>query len=371
MDLSRCSCDKAGFCPVFRRDMDSKNHHWCKSTTKEKRINYYQQNVGSYKENILDEISNRFNFPRSYSIPINMNEVEIITFHFNASKSKRLIETYYEFNFFLRNLKDYITCYEIVFDDRQPEIKNSKIIKATLEKNCMWQKESLMNIGIKEAKKKGKKYIIWVDHDLVFSNPNWLIESINSLKNGFNFLQPFNKVNYLDKELKKVFIISKGRVYVKKTSDNKLSRNVKGAPGAVWASRVEDLDKIMPLPNSFLGSGDEFLAQGLFHDDDWANHSHHFNYEKRVEQMVERHIKKTQSHNFKVDYIDNTCYHLWHGDFSNRQYTTRYDIVKKHNVDVINDLFVNDDGLLEFVGDKSKEFSKALLNYFVSRKEDG
>jgi len=49
MDLSKCNCEKSGFCPVFRRDMDNKNHHWCKTSTKNKRINYYQQNVGVYK----------------------------------------------------------------------------------------------------------------------------------------------------------------------------------------------------------------------------------------------------------------------------------------------------------------------------------
>lgn len=52
MDLSRCSCDKAGFCPVFRRDMDDKNHHWCRTSSKDKKINYYQQNVGNYKEDL-------------------------------------------------------------------------------------------------------------------------------------------------------------------------------------------------------------------------------------------------------------------------------------------------------------------------------
>lgn len=50
MDLSKCSCDKAGFCPVFRRDMDSKNHHWCQTSSKDKKINYYQQNVGVLKK---------------------------------------------------------------------------------------------------------------------------------------------------------------------------------------------------------------------------------------------------------------------------------------------------------------------------------
>lgn len=50
MDLSRCNCDKAGFCPVFRRNIDEKNHRWCQTSSKDKRINYYQQNVSVLKQ---------------------------------------------------------------------------------------------------------------------------------------------------------------------------------------------------------------------------------------------------------------------------------------------------------------------------------
>ena len=80
-----------------------------------------------------------FNFPKEYNIPSNIDEVEIITFHFNPTQSTRLTENYYDFEYCLKNLKEYINCYEIVFDDRKPEIKNSTEIKASLRKSCMWQ----------------------------------------------------------------------------------------------------------------------------------------------------------------------------------------------------------------------------------------
>ena len=46
MDLSKCQCESAGFCPAFRRDMDDKNHNWCKTTTVKKRENYRFQVTG-------------------------------------------------------------------------------------------------------------------------------------------------------------------------------------------------------------------------------------------------------------------------------------------------------------------------------------
>ncbi len=52
MGLSKCNCEQAGFCPAFARNMDNKNHQWCKNTTEEKRINYCRQNSGVYTERV-------------------------------------------------------------------------------------------------------------------------------------------------------------------------------------------------------------------------------------------------------------------------------------------------------------------------------
>lgn len=371
MDLSKCSCDKAGFCPVFRRDMDSKNHHWCKTTVEEKRIRYYEENVGKYKNNQLQKTEEKFYLPKQYSVPKNIEQVEIITFHFNPTGSKKLKETYYDFLSGLKNLAKYVKCYELVFDDNEPEIKNSKVIKGTLEKNCMWQKESLMNVAIKESNVNDKKYVIWVDHDIIFDNPNWLIETISKLESGVDFIQPFVRVKYLSQDKLDIQSSSVSRVYVKKTNDTRNSRNSSGAPGAVWAAKVESLSKISPLPNSFLGSGDEFLAFGLFKGDDWERHHKLYNYEKKIKDAVEKHILKTRSFNFNVDYTENNIFHLWHGDFTNRQYTTRYHIAKDNNIDLTKDIIVNDNGILEFVGSRAEHFSKLIYEFFENRKEDG
>ena len=42
MDLSRCTCEKAGFCPVFNKVMGTSppNWKWCQDTTEEKRKDY-------------------------------------------------------------------------------------------------------------------------------------------------------------------------------------------------------------------------------------------------------------------------------------------------------------------------------------------
>lgn len=37
MDLSRCQCEKAGFCPAFNKNMSDKNWEWCKSASNQDR----------------------------------------------------------------------------------------------------------------------------------------------------------------------------------------------------------------------------------------------------------------------------------------------------------------------------------------------
>lgn len=45
MDLSRCNCNKAGFCPVFNKVMGESppNWQWCQGATEEKRKNYLKK----------------------------------------------------------------------------------------------------------------------------------------------------------------------------------------------------------------------------------------------------------------------------------------------------------------------------------------
>jgi len=50
VDLSKCNCEKAGFCPVFNKVMGESppNWQWCQGTTEEKRKNYFN-NYASVK----------------------------------------------------------------------------------------------------------------------------------------------------------------------------------------------------------------------------------------------------------------------------------------------------------------------------------
>jgi hypothetical protein len=329
--------------------------------------------------------------PDSYNIPENMDEVEIITYHYNLTQSRNLTRTYKIWIESLKNLAPYVKCYEVVFDGREPEIEGSIVIPADSKKNCMWQKESLMNLAIKNIPDH-KKYFFWIDHDQCYTDPNWLNECVEKINNGFDFVQLFKMNHYLDKT-HTVLNSSNSRAYVCHTQDTGGSRNKRGAPGLGWACNVESLKKIVPLPNTMIGSGDEWLAAGILRQIDFyhylvngvglsrtpaaeakaeakAQSAELSGYGRKTIDHILNHIKMTMQMYFNTWYCTCDSFHLWHGDFSNRQYTSRYDIVNECKIDIEEDIFINENGLLEFKEHKL-DASKRLYKFFLDRKEDG
>jgi len=51
--------------------------------------------------------------------------------------------------------------------------------------SVLWHKESLLNKVIAELPEKFK-YVFWVDADVLFTNDNWLVDSVKELERGAN-----------------------------------------------------------------------------------------------------------------------------------------------------------------------------------------
>tara|TARA_B100002019_G_C21194353_1_gene560561 strand:- start:93 stop:1142 length:1050 start_codon:yes stop_codon:yes gene_type:complete len=50
LDLTRCNCNGAGFCEIYKKEMDAAGVNWCKNTTKEKRERYAKINNNNFAE---------------------------------------------------------------------------------------------------------------------------------------------------------------------------------------------------------------------------------------------------------------------------------------------------------------------------------
>ena len=328
--------------------------------------------------------------PDEYVLPKEIDEVELVTFHFNLTRSKNMTRTYKIWIESLKNIAPYIKCYEIVYDNREPEIEGSIVIPACSEKNCMWQKESILNMAIEKADP-SKKYFAWIDHDECFSSPTWLDETITMIKNGIDFVHLFKKNYYLDKTFSILHYIP-SRVYAYKDhwekrvaiaareGENETSDtpNILGAPGLGWASTLETLRGLVPLPNTLVGSGDEFLAEGIMRSTNWTSrkdseaiNSHDIEYAQQTQKQISRWVSMAMNKYFNASYCNTNTYHLYHGHLHKRQYETRYNIFERGKLNPEKDVFINDNGLLEFQdGIEITKVAKILKEFFLSRGDD-
>lgn len=70
-----------------------------------------------------------------------------------------------------------------------------------------------------------------------------------------------------------------------------------------------------------------------------------------------------------VGVVEGTCNHYWHGNYDNRGYNVRWDIICHHAFDPATDVRVGDNGLYEFVGNKP-DFEQDLRLSMIARNDD-
>jgi hypothetical protein len=94
---------------------------------------------------------------------------------------------------------------ECVIGNGEKQLPPASGIQTIYTQNLLWHKEALLNYTIKNLPEK-YRYVFWVDADVLFTNKNWLVDSVHELKNGANVVQPFEYCVHLEKdELKPKF----------------------------------------------------------------------------------------------------------------------------------------------------------------------
>jgi hypothetical protein len=85
-----------------------------------------------------------------------------------------------------------------VFDWRcRKQLPDSPHITTVHTDSLLWHKESLLNKVIGELPAK-YKYVFWIDADVIFTNQNWLVDSVKQLQKC-NIVQPFEYCVHLNR----------------------------------------------------------------------------------------------------------------------------------------------------------------------------
>ncbi len=264
---------------------------------------------------------------------------------------------------------------ECAFDDADhhledhPDNPNYRIVRVR-SKSRLWNKENLIGIGIQHLPKSAR-YVCWCDADIEFLQGPAIKEDIVRGLESYDVVQCFSSALDLGPN-KEVMKVHHGFGFCHVTGVRpdivNTERETFCHPGYVYAARKDFLEKIGGLFDvGIVGSGDYYMAMSLtgkaeecltanFSDDYIASIIH-------WQERVSMHLTKG------LGYCAGVVRHGFHGYKKDRGYHTRNKVLKIHDFSPSNDLTENDDGVLEFVGNKP-DLERDVLQYFKSRKED-
>jgi len=252
---------------------------------------------------------------------------------------------------------------EAVLPDQQFDVtdsRNPQHIQVRYDKP-LWLKESLLNVALKRLPKEAK-YVAWIDADVSFHNPHYILQTIQKLQDH-DVVQMFSLTLNLDanqtvpdEELPmpgSVFNVSVG--------------NIESQNGYAWAARRDFLQKLGGfLDFAILGSGDRLMRWSFA-----GEYPHQIlkglNMTTGFEEAIRQWAAPARA--ARLGYLPGLLYHHYHGKMQNRGYGSRWKILADHRFSPAEDLFRNDDGLVSFRGNKPG-MEADIAAYFVGRRED-
>lgn len=234
-------------------------------------------------------------------------------------------------------------------------------------KDELWHKEAALNAGIARLPPDWK-YVAWVDADVQFMRPDWVIETVHQLEIS-PVIQMFQSALDLGPQ-GEIVNTFESFMYSYRTE----RENGKGPyyrhwhPGYAWAARREAFDRLGGLIDfAILGAADQHMAHALIGE----VHEHvptgiSSAYAKHLEIWQERAEVAVQRN---VGYMRGTLLHHWHGKKSDRRYQDRWQVLVQHGYDPDRDIQRDWQGLYSF-SHAGRRLRFDLQNYFLQRNED-
>lgn len=271
---------------------------------------------------------------------------------------------------------------EAAYGDREFEVtdsNNPQHIQLRTESE-LWHKENLINIGISRLPFNWK-YVAWIDADIDFIRPDWVIETIHELQHhpvvqmfedaidlgpDHQILQTHKSFAYCYKnDMPKKHLIDG-----KKLPYNTTFKKTMGSywhPGYAWSATREAINTMGGLLDfAILGSGDHHMACCLVGDGEYSCHKNiNDNYRKLVLSWQERASRLHKN----IGYIKGSIYHFWHGKKKDRKYSDRSLILTENKFDPTADIHKDWQGLWALFPGHEK-LRDQIRAYFQSRNED-
>lgn len=223
-------------------------------------------------------------------------------------------------------------------------------------KDVIWQKECLLNLGIKALPKNCDK-VAWLDCDIYFDNDNWVEDACEMLED-YKIVQPFRR-RFLQNKDGGIYE-GEGKYLAGWISRIEGSGNYEGGhPGYAWCARRDLMLKHPMYERCASGVGDFLFACAVvrmhnnligdsFHE--WAN--------KFIADVED-----------SVYYLPQNIHHMYHGPYEKRNYFETVIALGKSNFNPDKDIKKNKDGALEWANDKI-DIHEICRQQLATRDED-
>lgn len=300
------------------------------------------------------------------------DELWIVTCYFNSLNFRTRRETYDQFADSIRASGLNLFTVECAFGDTDFTLPHESQGMRLRGRNLMWQKERLINLAIAALPKSVRK-VAWLDCDVMFSNPDWAVQTA-ALLDDCPIVQTFKTAIRLprgDTSYRGLGEVWNGFAWVSEVVQGVLVREYPkhGHTGFGWAARRELLDRHGLYDACISGSGDHFMAHAMRGDllmdcglrAIGAKLRTHY---QRWAQPFHADVRG------RIGSTPGTLLHLWHGDTKDRRYGDRQEELNRLDFDPTADLQISDNGLWEWAGERP-ELRQWMRRYFESRKEDG
>ena len=265
-------------------------------------------------------------------------EAVIVSCFFNPQNSPYRLIAFQKFYHSIKHLNHRII--ECVIGDSKPQLPESPYITRVHSDSLLWHKESLLNKVISELPKQFK-YVFWIDADVKFSNPDWMISSVVELENNCKILQPFEYCIHLDRnqtepdfETEKYHSLVNDPKYRHKKMWRSFCANyvttnlsghknydIHGHVGFAWGARRDVLEQVPLYDRALIGGADHIISHAA------AGQIPHECIIKGFKDNIDE--VETWMNDFhavvggQIGYVQGELYHYWHGDIEKRQYLQR------------------------------------------------
>ena len=304
-----------------------------------------------------------------------MDTVACITTYFNPVGYRTRRENYVAFAESLDAQGIPLLTVELALGDDPFALPGSPAVIRLRGQSRLWMKERLINAAVARLPAQFTAFA-WLDCDLLFADRSWFSRLVEQLDSD-DIVQLFEEMVHLPPGHRRNQGVSLGEdtglvAQATRTPDwlaqRRAGRLPFAVPGYAWAARRSLFADVGLYDRSILGNGDVILADCLFNSFGIYHYTSMLT-AAMTDDMEDWRRRAFDGLRVRTGYLPVKVYHLWHGSMEDRRYSSKDEILLRHDFDPRHDLTLQGE-LYEWASDKPALHADVAA-YFAARREDG